>query len=103
MRPLGPGKEASAAGAANRNAVEANAVRIARRRQDSMDMAAPYLCRDPASSAGSGVVRFELLVRLGGACARSVVRRVMCARAPSLTSVRDPRVGSGVGDMMFDG
>jgi len=28
---------------------------------------------------------------------------VLCARAPSLTSVRDPRVGSGVGDMMFDG
>jgi len=29
--------------------------------------------------------------------------RVVCARAPSLTSVRDPRVGSGAGDMMFDG
>jgi hypothetical protein len=38
----------------------------------------------------------------GGACARSMVR-VLCARAPSLTSVHDPRVGSGAGDMMFDG
>jgi hypothetical protein len=27
----------------------------------------------------------------------------LCARAPSLTSVHDPRVGSGAGDMMFDG
>jgi len=27
----------------------------------------------------------------------------MCARAPRLTSVRDPRVGSGAGDKMFDG
>ena len=26
-----------------------------------------------------------------------------CARAPGLTSVRDPRVGSGAGDEMFDG
>ena len=39
---------------------------------------------------------------VGGACARLVVR-CLCARAPSLTSVRDPRVGSGAGDMMFDG
>ena len=38
----------------------------------------------------------------GDARARLVVRFV-CARAPSLTSVRDPRVGSGAGDMMVDG
>ena len=38
-------------------------------------------------------------VRRGG---RSVGGRV-CARAPGLTSVRDPRVGSGAGDVMFDG
>jgi hypothetical protein len=62
----------------------------------------PYLCRDPASSAGSGVVGGELLVGVGGACARSR-RCALCARAPSLTSVHDPRVGSGAGDMMFDG
>src|SRR4051794_31822853 len=42
MRPFGPGKEASAGGAANRSAVEANAVRIARRKQDSIDMVAPF-------------------------------------------------------------
>ena len=63
--------------------------------------ASPYLCRDLASSAGSGVVGVELRLA-GGACAR-LVGRVVCARAPSLTSVRDPRVGSGAGDMMFDG
>ncbi|HEY5343075.1 MAG TPA: transposase [Solirubrobacteraceae bacterium] len=39
---------------------------------------------------------------VGGACARLMVR-VLCARAPSLTSVHDPRVGSGAGDMMCDG
>ena len=38
----------------------------------------------------------------GGACARWV-ERIVCARAPSLTSVHDPRVGFGVGDKMFDG
>jgi hypothetical protein len=27
----------------------------------------------------------------------------LCARAPSLTSVHGPRVGSGAGDMMCDG
>src|SRR5919106_6695475 len=62
--------------------------------------AAPYLCRGPASSAGSGVVGVELRL-VGGAFARLLVR-VVCARAPSLTSVRDPRVGSGAGDMMCD-
>jgi hypothetical protein len=62
---------------------------------------APYLCGGPASSARSGVVRVELR-SAGGACARLMVR-VVCARAPSLTSVHDPRVGSGAGDMMFDG
>jgi hypothetical protein len=39
---------------------------------------------------------------VGGACAWLMVW-VMCARAPSLTSVRDPRVGCGAGDMMCDG
>ncbi|MGA9775890.1 MAG: transposase, partial [Candidatus Dormiibacterota bacterium] len=54
---------------------------------------APYLCRDRMSSTWSGVVGIEVL-RAGDARARSTVR-VLCARAPSLTSVRDPRVGSG--------
>src|SRR3954452_17255941 len=36
------------------------------------------------------------------ACARLQVW-IVCARAPSLTSVRDPRVGSGGGDVMVDG
>ena len=53
------------------------------------------------SSAGSAVFRVELQWDRGGACARLVVQG-LCARAPSLTSVRDPRVGSGAGDMMFD-
>jgi hypothetical protein len=38
----------------------------------------------------------------GGACARWI-ELIVCARAPGLTSVRDPRVGSGAGDKMFDG
>ena len=52
---------------------------------------APYLCRDPrqapvrASVDGAGV---------GGAWARLVVR-VVCARAPSLISVRGPAVRQG--------
>jgi hypothetical protein len=37
----------------------------------------------------------------GGPWACWMQRR--CARAPRLTSVRDPRVGSGAGDKMFDG
>ncbi len=28
---------------------------------------------------------------------------MVCARAPSLTSAHDPRVGSGAGDKMLDG
>jgi transposase len=56
------------------------------------EQVAPYLCRGPASSAGSGVVGIERLPA-GDARARSVVR-VLCARAPSLTSVRDSGVGS---------
>ena len=56
---------------------------------------------DPRQALGSAIVRVELRFG-GGACARSVVR-CLCARAPSLTSVHDPRVGSGAGDMMFDG
>ena len=63
----------------------------------------PYLCGGLASSARSGVVGVEPRWG-GGAWARSRVRvRVLCARAPSLTSVHDRRVGSGVGDMMCDG
>ena len=38
----------------------------------------------------------------GGACARWI-ELIVCARAPGLTSVHDPRVGSGAGDKMFDG
>ena len=66
------------------------------------DIRGPYLCRDPASSAWSGVVGIELSARAGGACAR-LAGRVVCARAPGLTSVHDPRVGSEAGDEMFDG
>ena len=62
----------------------------------------PYLCRGPASSAGSGGCPGLHCRLVGGACAWLLVR-VLCARAPSLTSVRDPRVGSGDGDVMFDG
>ena len=58
------------------------------------------LVRGPASSAGSGVVGLNCR-STGGACARSR-EHALCARAPSLTSVRDPRVGCGAGDMMFD-
>jgi hypothetical protein len=39
--------------------------------------------------------------RLGGE--RGRVGIWCCARAPGLTLVRDPRVGSGAGDEMFDG
>jgi hypothetical protein len=60
----------------------------------------PYLCRDPALSAVSGVVRVEGLW-LGGAFARLRVWLVW-ARAPSLFSVRGPG-WLRVGDMMFDG
>ena len=74
---------------------------IARLSDEIEERIVPYLCRGPASSAGSGVVGVELR-SAGGACARLMVR-VVCARAPSLTSVHDPRVGSGAGDMMFDG
>src|SRR4051812_21400228 len=41
------------------------------------------------------------LLRVGGACARLVVR-VVCARAPSLISVLDP-AWLRAGDMMVDG
>jgi hypothetical protein len=67
-------------------------------RETTRDLAAPYLCRARASSAGSGLTGHE---RTGGACARLVVR-VVCARAPSLTSVHDP-VWLRAGDMMVDG
>ncbi len=40
--------------------------------------------------------------RFGGAWA-SWVGRIVCARAPMLTSVLDPRVGSGAGDKMLMG
>ncbi len=43
-----------------------------------------------------------LMASSGGACAR-LMMRVACARAPSLTSVLYPLVGSGASDMMFDG
>src|SRR6202035_353444 len=49
---------------------------------------------------GPGVVWVELL-NAGGACARLRVG-VLCARAPSLTSVRDPG-WCRAGGMMFDG
>ena len=48
-----------------------------------------------------------LLIRAGPCQAsvesRRLVRGRCCARAPGLTSVHDPRVGSGAGDKMFDG
>ena len=63
-----------------------------------------------------GVLQAEICGRVltypGGLCQASVevgggpwafwIRR-RCARAPRLTSVLDPRVGSGAGDEMFDG
>jgi hypothetical protein len=61
----------------------------------------PYLCRGPASSGGSGVVGIDLL--WAGDARAWLGVPVLCARAPSLTSVHDPRVGSGAGDVMFDG
>ena len=65
------------------------------------EQSCPYLCRAQPSSAGSGLSVLNWRVA-GGECAR-LMMGVVCARAPSLTSVRDPRVGSGAGDMMFDG
>ena len=60
-----------------------------------------YLCRDPASSASSAVIGCDGWRGGGGACARLAVR-VVCARAPSLISVRDPE-WLRAGDMMVDG
>jgi Transposase/Helix-turn-helix domain of transposase family ISL3 len=66
------------------------------------------VCFDPLLVQGALVKRWvhdcegRTAQGLGGACARSRVW-VLCARAPSLTSVHDPRVGSGAGDMMCDG
>jgi hypothetical protein len=54
---------------------------------------APYLCRDPSSSAGLRAVGRRLGLQ-GGAWARLAVR-VVCARAPSLISVRGPAVRQG--------
>jgi hypothetical protein len=75
--------------------------RAALRRAPSATPASrPYLSGARVSSAP----RVELLLRppgCGGAWAR--VGRIVCVRAPSLTSVRDSRVGSGAGDKMFDG
>jgi hypothetical protein len=62
---------------------------------------APYLCRDRASSAASAIIGCNGLTGPGGACARLAVR-VVCARAPSLISVRDPE-WLRAGDMMVDG
>src|SRR3954451_1627899 len=60
----------------------------------------PYLCQGPVSSAASGLSGLEVLVG-GGACARLLVW-IVCARAPSLTWVRDPG-WLRAGDMMCDG
>jgi hypothetical protein len=60
------------------------------------------LVQRPRVKCGSTVVGGGLR-SVGGACARLMMRRVGCARAPGLTSVHDPRVGPGAGDMMFDG
>ena len=61
----------------------------------------PLTCAGtPRQAQVHGVVGGELRLA-GGACAGLVVR-VVCARAPSLTSVHDPGWFRG-GDMMFDG
>ena len=56
----------------------------------------------PCQAHGPGLIVGIAVWCRGGAWAWLVVRGV-CARAPSLTSVHDPRVGSGAGDKMFDG
>jgi hypothetical protein len=61
------------------------------------------LVQGPHVKAKSRVDMVELLPCGGGPCARLAGQRIVCARAPSLTSVHDPRVGCGVGDMMCDG
>jgi hypothetical protein len=61
---------------------------------------APYLCRIPVSSAGTGFEGTDWF-GAGGACGRLEVWFV-CARAPSLISVHGPG-WFRVGDMMVDG
>ncbi len=59
------------------------------------------LIRRPYVKASS-CVRSVYVIVSGGAWA-SWVGRIVCARAPMLTSVLDPRVGSGAGDKMLMG
>jgi len=59
------------------------------------------LIRRPYVKASS-CVRPVYVIVSGGAWA-SWVGRIVCARAPMLTSVLDPRVGSGAGDKMLMG
>ena len=63
-------------------------------------VASPYLCTGPLSSAGPHGAP-GLVVAVGGACARWMVR-LLCARPPSLILVREPAVRR-LGDMMVDG
>jgi hypothetical protein len=56
--------------------------------------------KNPAYLSGGGLSSAAMGNSAGGPWACWIRR---CARAPGLTSVRDPRVGSGVGDEMFDG
>ncbi|MCA1681401.1 MAG: hypothetical protein LC777_21870, partial [Actinobacteria bacterium] len=74
------------------------------RLSDAIEAAiAPYLCRDRIVKRLRSGLTVSAFAEFGGALARLRVRGVVCARAPSLTSVHDPRVGCGAGDMMFDG
>src|SRR5215207_4998294 len=68
-------------------------------RDAGRDARCSLLVQGPASSAGSGAVGLNC-GWVGGACARSRVP-VVCARAPSLTSVHDPG-WLRAGDMTFD-
>ena len=54
----------------------------------------------PAYLSGGGLSSAAMGNSAGGPWACWIRR---CARAPGLTSVHDPRVGSGAGDEMFDG
>jgi hypothetical protein len=61
----------------------------------------PALGASPAYLSGRRVSSGpSQVIALGGAWACWIR---CCARAPGLTSVHDPRVGSGAGDEMFDG
>jgi hypothetical protein len=89
------GGHGRAVGGDYRNVAKGASGRAAR--DDSLLVQGPHVKREVRGLSGLNCVAC-----VGGPCAR-LARRDLCARAPSLTSVHDPRVGSGAGDMMFDG